>query len=233
MTRRGRVPAGAGSGVVLTPDGFLLTSAHVVSGRSRQGRAAFVDGREFAFSIVGSDPLSDLAVLRSDARDLEPGDAGRRPSGSSRAAGRRDRQPARVRRVGDRRRRVRARPFAAGPRGAGRAHHRQRDPDRRRAQPRQLRRCARERPRRGGRREHRGRGRRARLGRADQRRDPQDRRDADDRGPGPPRLPRDRRRPASATAAGPDGARARVPASRSSRCSRRAPRTWPGCGRRT
>src|SRR5438132_10620929 len=60
MTRRGRVPAGAGSGVVLTPDGFLLTSAHVVSGRGRQGRAAFVDGREFAFSIGGSARFSDL-----------------------------------------------------------------------------------------------------------------------------------------------------------------------------
>ncbi len=76
MTRRGRVPAGAGSGVVLTPDGFLLTSAHVVSGRGRQGRAAFVDGREFPFSIVGSDPLSDLAVVRSDARDLVPATLG-------------------------------------------------------------------------------------------------------------------------------------------------------------
>jgi S1-C subfamily serine protease len=76
MTRRGRVPAGAGSGVVLTPDGFLLTSAHVVSGRGRQGRAAFVDGRELAFSIVGSDALSDLAVLRTEARDLEPATLG-------------------------------------------------------------------------------------------------------------------------------------------------------------
>src|SRR3954447_22522709 len=52
MTRRGRVPAGAGSGVVLTPDGFILTSAHVVAGRAHEGRAAFVDGREFRFSIV-------------------------------------------------------------------------------------------------------------------------------------------------------------------------------------
>jgi S1-C subfamily serine protease len=76
VTRRGRVPAGAGSGVVLTPDGFLLTSAHVVSGRDRQGRAAFVDGREFSFSIVGRDSLSDLAVLRADARDLEPATLG-------------------------------------------------------------------------------------------------------------------------------------------------------------
>jgi S1-C subfamily serine protease len=75
VTRRGRgggqVPAGAGSGVVLTPDGFLLTSAHVVSGRSpRRGHATFVDGREFSFDIVGTDPLSDLAVLRADASDL-------------------------------------------------------------------------------------------------------------------------------------------------------------------
>jgi S1-C subfamily serine protease len=69
-TRRGRVPAGAGSGVVLTPDGFLLTSAHVVAGGSREGRAAFVDGREFRFSVVGSDALSDLAVLRTEGRDL-------------------------------------------------------------------------------------------------------------------------------------------------------------------
>ncbi|HZO60970.1 MAG TPA: trypsin-like peptidase domain-containing protein [Solirubrobacterales bacterium] len=80
VTRRGRMPAGAGSGVVLTPDGFVLTSAHVVAGRGRQGRAAFVDGREFTFEIVGRDELSDLAVVRTEARDLVPavlGDAER------------------------------------------------------------------------------------------------------------------------------------------------------------
>jgi S1-C subfamily serine protease len=71
-TRRGRVPAGAGSAVVLTPDGFLLTSAHVVAGRDRLGRATFVDGREIGFRVVGADPLSDLAVLRGDADDLTP-----------------------------------------------------------------------------------------------------------------------------------------------------------------
>jgi serine protease Do len=69
-TRRGNFPADAGSGVVLTPDGFLLTSAHVVSGRGSQGRAALVDGRELLFTIIGSDPFSDLAVLRVDADDL-------------------------------------------------------------------------------------------------------------------------------------------------------------------
>lgn len=71
-TRAGHVPAGTGSGVVLTPDGFLLTSAHVVSGRERRGTASFADGREFRFRIVGTDPFSDLAVLRADASDLQP-----------------------------------------------------------------------------------------------------------------------------------------------------------------
>src|SRR5215211_7610682 len=73
ITRRfrgGHVPAGAGSGIALTPDGFVLTSAHVVAGTRHRGNASFTDGREFAFEIVGTDPLSDLAVLRADARDL-------------------------------------------------------------------------------------------------------------------------------------------------------------------
>jgi len=68
---------GAGSGVVITPDGFVLTSAHVVEGTNR-GVASFVDGRELTVEVVGSDPLSDLAVLRTDANGLiaaELGDA--------------------------------------------------------------------------------------------------------------------------------------------------------------
>jgi serine protease Do len=71
---------GGGSAVVISPDGFLLTSAHVVAGGRGRGRASFVDGRELDFSVVGADPLSDLAVLRADARDLvaaELGDAQR------------------------------------------------------------------------------------------------------------------------------------------------------------
>jgi S1-C subfamily serine protease len=71
-SRVGQVPAGAGSAVALTPDGFLLTSAHVVSGPGREGRAAFIDGRELRFRIVGLDRLSDLAVLRADGDDLVP-----------------------------------------------------------------------------------------------------------------------------------------------------------------
>jgi S1-C subfamily serine protease len=70
--RGGRVPAGAGSAVALTPDGFMLTSAHVVSGPGRGGRVAFVDGRELSFTVVGVDRLSDLAVLRADGDGLAP-----------------------------------------------------------------------------------------------------------------------------------------------------------------
>lgn len=60
---------GAGTGVVITPDGFLLTSAHVVAG-ARTGAAALSDGREMDLEMVGSDPLSDLAVVRVRGADL-------------------------------------------------------------------------------------------------------------------------------------------------------------------
>ncbi|HZU59458.1 MAG TPA: trypsin-like peptidase domain-containing protein [Solirubrobacteraceae bacterium] len=75
-TRMGSVPAGAGSAVVLSADGFLLTSAHVVRDARGAGRAAFVDGREVGFSVVGVDHLSDLALLRVDSGELSPADLG-------------------------------------------------------------------------------------------------------------------------------------------------------------
>jgi len=74
--RGGRIHDGGGSAVVVTPDGFTLTSAHVVARTEGRGRASFVDGRELDFEVVGSDPLSDLAVLRVDARDLVPAELG-------------------------------------------------------------------------------------------------------------------------------------------------------------
>ena len=74
--RAGQVPAGAGSAVALSPDGFLLTSAHVVAGPGRTGRATFVDGRELSWRVVGVDRLSDLAVLRADGDALTPATLG-------------------------------------------------------------------------------------------------------------------------------------------------------------
>jgi S1-C subfamily serine protease len=63
--------AGAGSGVVFTEDGFLLTSAHVVAG-SNGGVAEFADGTEAKFDVVGADPLADLAVLRARSTSAPP-----------------------------------------------------------------------------------------------------------------------------------------------------------------
>jgi len=70
-----RLRRGGGSAVVITPDGFMLTSAHVVA-RTQGGRASFVDGRELEFEVVGSDPLSDLAVLRAEGSELVPAELG-------------------------------------------------------------------------------------------------------------------------------------------------------------
>src|ERR1700730_17671796 len=67
--RRGRQLMGSGSAVVISPDGFLLTSAHVVAGADG-GTASFIDGREIDFEVRGADRLSDLAVIRARADDL-------------------------------------------------------------------------------------------------------------------------------------------------------------------
>jgi serine protease Do len=72
-----RLRRGAGSAVAIAPDGFLLTSAHVVE-RARGGVVSFADGSELRFEVAGRDPLSDLAVLRADSSSLvaaELGDA--------------------------------------------------------------------------------------------------------------------------------------------------------------
>jgi S1-C subfamily serine protease len=64
----------AGSAVAFTPDGYLVTSAHVVAGTDR-GMAAFTEGSERDFRIVGRDPLSDLAVVRVEG-DVQPAPLG-------------------------------------------------------------------------------------------------------------------------------------------------------------
>ena len=111
-TRRGRAQGG-GSGVVITPDGYLLTSAHVVDGAGTGVRASFPDGRSLDAEVVGTDPLSDLAVLRTAERRPAGRRARRRRRASGRPARGRDRQPAGLRRLGHRRRGLRARALAA------------------------------------------------------------------------------------------------------------------------
>ena len=159
---------GAGSGVVITPDGFVLTSAHVVDGADGALRARLVDGRDLALTVVGADPLSDLAVLRAEGGDLPAatlgdadalevgqlvvaignplGFAGSVTAGVVSALGR-------------------ALPVG---RPAGPAGRRGRHPDRRRPEPRQLGRSPGRQPRARGRRQHGGGRRGPRAGGADQ-----------------------------------------------------------------
>ena len=69
--RRGRPAEGAGSGVILSPDGLILTNNHVVEG-AREIRLTLADGRSFMGRILGTDPDTDLAVLRGDTSDHLP-----------------------------------------------------------------------------------------------------------------------------------------------------------------
>ncbi len=64
-----------GSAVVYTSDGFLLTNAHVV-GRAQSGTASFGDGSSAPFTVVGVDPLSDLAVIRAAGSTPPPAELG-------------------------------------------------------------------------------------------------------------------------------------------------------------
>src|SRR5580700_1175596 len=71
VPRTGQQGESLGSAVVFTGDGFLLTNAHVV-GSASAGTAAFSDGSTSPFRVVGADPLSDLAVLRTAGQTPPP-----------------------------------------------------------------------------------------------------------------------------------------------------------------
>jgi len=73
--RGGREQAGSGSAWALTPDGYLVTSAHVVHGGAG-GSAHTADGRQLPFETVGEDVLSDIAVVRAGDGTLLPAPAG-------------------------------------------------------------------------------------------------------------------------------------------------------------
>ncbi len=156
---------GSGSASVITADGYLLTSAHVVAGAD-SAEAAFTDGTTVKVDVVGRDVLSDLAVLKARGRGpCAGGDGTRRGSAGGPARGGR-RQSARSGGQRHRRHRVRAGAVIADEIGSG---GRRGDSDRRRAQSGQQRRRARRRAGPDGRRQHRGRGSRSGTCGSDQR----------------------------------------------------------------
>jgi S1-C subfamily serine protease len=70
--QRGTEPeqTGAGSGVIIAPDGYILTNDHVVH-HAKRLTVTLTDGTSFGASVVGKDPATDLAVIRADASGLQ------------------------------------------------------------------------------------------------------------------------------------------------------------------
>ena len=136
-----------GSGFIISADGYVLTNHHVIDGAD-EVIVHLVDRRELKAKVIGSDPMSDVALLKVEASDLPVLRIGDSRNAQARPVGGGDRLAVRLRSFGHRRHRQRAwAGQASTPSQQLRALH----PDRRRDQPRQLRRPAVQHARRGGR----------------------------------------------------------------------------------
>ena len=133
-----RRSSGSGSAVVISEDGLLLTSAHVVAGSDR-GTVTFSSGEESDFEVIGTDRLSDLAVVRVERERVPRRGARRCRQTPGRTARGRDRESLRVCRLGQCRGGERVGKVARDIVRRIEPVGRQRDPDRRRAAPGQLR----------------------------------------------------------------------------------------------
>src|SRR5205809_4971149 len=69
LRRRPQVEQGSGSGFIVSADGFILTNNHVVAGADKV-TVRLYDKREFTAKVVGTDPNTDVAVIKSEARGL-------------------------------------------------------------------------------------------------------------------------------------------------------------------
>lgn len=65
---------GSGSGVIISADGYIITNHHVVKDAAEKGTITVIldDKREYKAKFIGSDPLTDIAVIKIDAQDLPP-----------------------------------------------------------------------------------------------------------------------------------------------------------------
>ena len=147
---RDRRSMSLGSGVIISADGYVVTNNHVVGEHVREITIALPDKREIKGKVIGTDPTTDIALLKIPATGLPVDRVGRFEPAEGRRMGAGDRQPVSTEPDRHRRHRQRHRPRQHGVRRLRGLH-----PDRRRDQPRQLRRRADQQPRRAGRDQHR------------------------------------------------------------------------------
>ncbi|HEV2291933.1 MAG TPA: trypsin-like peptidase domain-containing protein [Gemmatimonadales bacterium] len=71
MRSKPQVERGTGSGFIVSSDGYILTNNHVVAGADKV-TVRLIDQREFTARVIGTDPATDVAVIKIDAHDLPP-----------------------------------------------------------------------------------------------------------------------------------------------------------------